>query len=38
MHLQAPEQLKISLKNSSTKTDIFDKSNDVVLILHKNGK
>ena len=40
MHLRAPKQLKISLKKSSTTTDIFDKSHDVVLKLtrpHSQG-
>ena len=31
MHLQAPEHLKISLKNLSNTTDIFGKSHDAVL-------
>ena len=35
MHLRVPEQLKRSLKNSTTTTGI-DKSHDVVLKLHKN--
>ena len=38
MHLRAPEQLKMSLKSSSTTTEIFDKSQDVELKLHKNRK
>ena len=40
MHLQAEKQLKISLKNLPTTTDIFDKSHDVVLKLtqpHSQG-
>ena len=31
MRLRAPAQLKMSLKNLSTTTGIFDKSHDVVL-------
>ena len=38
MHLRTPEQLKMSLKTSSTTTDNFDKSRDVVLQLHGNRK
>ena len=38
IHLQAPEQLKMSLKNLSTATDIFDKSRDVVIKLQENWK
>ena len=38
MHFGALEQLKMTLKNSSKTTDIFDKSRDVVLKLHKNRK
>ena len=32
------EQLKMSLKNLTTTTKIFDKSHDVVLKLHENRK
>ena len=38
MHLQALEHVKMPLKNLSTTTDIFGKSHDVVLKLHKNQK
>ena len=38
MHLRAPEQLKMSLKNFLTTTDIFGNSHDVVLKLHKSQK
>ena len=38
MHLQASEQLKMYLKKSSTTTNIFDKSHDVMLKLNKNWK
>ena len=38
MYLPKPELLKMSLKNSSTTTDIFVKSHDVVLQLHENRK
>ena len=37
MHLRAPEQLKMSPKNSSTTTDTFEKSHDV-LKLHESQK
>ena len=38
MHMRAPEQLKMFLKNSPTTADILDKSHDVMLKLHKNRK
>ena len=38
MHLLTQEQLKMFLKKLSTMTDIFDKSHDVMLKLHKNRK
>ena len=37
IHLQAPEQLKISLKNLST-TTVIDKSHGMAIKLHKNWK
>ena len=36
--LDAPKQLKVSVKSSSTTTDILNKSHDVILKLHKNRK
>ena len=36
MHLRAQKQLKMSFKNVSPMTDIFEKSHDVVLKLHEN--
>ena len=36
MHLRAPEQLKMSFKNSSTTTESFDKLHDAVLKLQEN--
>ena len=38
MHLRAPEQLKMSLKNLSITTEIFDKSHELVLKLRENWK
>ena len=38
MHLRAPEQLKMSLKNLPSMTEIFNKSYDVVLKLRENRK
>ena len=35
---QTSEELKMSLKDSSTITDILDISHDVVLKLHENRK
>ena len=36
MHLEGLKQLKMSLKNLSTTTEIFYKSHDVVLKFHEN--
>ena len=37
-HSRLPEKLKMSLKNLSTMTNIFDKSHDVVLKFHEDQK
>ena len=38
MHLRAPEQLKMTLKNLPSMIEIFNKSYDVVLKLRENRK
>ena len=37
-HSRLPEKLKMSLKNLSTMTNIFDKSHDKVLKFHEDQK